>query len=257
MKLLTRTIAVALLLCSSVLAQTTQPTLADNVKLDLFLLVGQSNMAGRGKVEPSDQVINPKIWVLNKEQVWAPAVDPLHWDRPDRIGVGPAMSFARTVLENNPNSPVGLIPAAVGGSSIDLWKKDAEFYTNSIARAKLAMKHGTLRAILWHQGEADSRPEQLADHPAKLRDLITRFRTDLGEPNVPFVMGQILDAYSAVRPDAPKMNQLLLDFPKSMPRTACALSAGLTQMGDNTHFDSAGARELGKRYAQAYFDLTK
>lgn len=253
-----RLIAFILVLIASTTlrAQTTQPTLPEGVKLDLFLLVGQSNMAGRGKVDPQDQVVNPRIWVLNKDQKWTPAVDPLHWDRPDRIGVGPGMTFARTVLEKNPASTIGLIPAAMGGSSIDLWKKDGELYPNAITRAKLAMQHGTLRAILWHQGEADSRPEQLADHPAKLKQLITNFRTDLNAPDVPFVMGQILEAYSAVRPDAPKMNQILMDFPKSIPRVICVPSSGLTQMGDNTHFDSAGARELGKRYAQAYFQLT-
>jgi hypothetical protein len=236
---------------------TTRPTLPDSTKLDLFLLIGQSNMAGRGKVEPQDQVINPRIWVLDKEMRWSPAIDPLHWDRPERVGVGPGMGFARTVLEKNPTSTIGLIPAAVGGSSIDLWKKDGEFYRNALSRAKLAKEHGTLRAILWHQGEADSRPEQLADHPAKLKQLITDLRADLGDPNLPVVIGQIGEFYVSVRPDAPKMNQILIDFPKSMPRTACVVSSGLTQMGDNTHFDAAGARELGRRYAKAYFELTE
>ena len=75
-----RLVPCLLILCStdSLRAQTTQPSLPDSTKLDLFLLVGQSNMAGRGKVEPADQIINPRIWVLNQEQKWSPAVDPLH-----------------------------------------------------------------------------------------------------------------------------------------------------------------------------------
>jgi hypothetical protein len=247
-----------LLCCSQLCAQpSTQPTLRDDVKLDLFLLAGQSNMAGRGKVEPQDQVVHPRIWVLNKDKQWAPAVDPLHWDRPERIGVGPAMSFARAVAEKNPGIHIGLIPTAVGSTSVDQWKKGGELYENAISRAKLAMQHGQIKAILWHQGEADGLPERLADYPAKLRQLVLDFRTDLASPDLPFVMGQIGEFYTAVHPDAGRMNQILMAFPRTIRNAACASSAGLTQMGDNTHFDAAGARELGKRYAELYFQLTR
>lgn len=235
----------------------TQPTLPDNVKLELFLLVGQSNMAGRGKVEPQDQTINPRVWVLNQQDKWAPAVDPLHWDRPDRVGVGPGRTFGLLVAEKYPSAQIGLIPTAVGGSSIDLWKKDGEFYQNAIKRTRLAMQRGTIKAILWHQGEADSVPEKLADHPAKLKQLVADLRADLGNPNLPFILGQVGEFHATRKPDVVKMNQILMDAPKSISRSICVPSAGLSQMGDDTHFDSAGARELGKRYAQAYFDLTK
>jgi len=32
--------------------------------LQLFLLAGQSNMAGRGTVEPEDRVPHPRVWLL-------------------------------------------------------------------------------------------------------------------------------------------------------------------------------------------------
>lgn len=52
-----KTILVSLLalLCIPAFAEEPAPA-----QMKLFLLIGQSNMAGRGKVEPQDQVMNPK-----------------------------------------------------------------------------------------------------------------------------------------------------------------------------------------------------
>jgi len=60
------------------------PAFADPApaQMKLFLLIGQSNMAGRGKVEPQDQVVNPHIFMLTKDLKWVPATDPLHFDKP-------------------------------------------------------------------------------------------------------------------------------------------------------------------------------
>src|SRR6185369_5608428 len=56
--------------------------------LQLFLLVGQSNMAGRGPVEPQDREPIPQVFSLNKQMEWAPAIDPLHFDKPEIAAVG-------------------------------------------------------------------------------------------------------------------------------------------------------------------------
>ena len=56
-------------------------------KFHLFLLVGQSNMAGRGTLEKQDTTPHPRVLMLNKAGEWAPAVDPLHFDKPS-AGVG-------------------------------------------------------------------------------------------------------------------------------------------------------------------------
>lgn len=53
----------------------------------LFLLIGQSNMAGRGKMEPQDEVTNPRIYMLTKDGKWVLAKDPVHFDKPV-AGVG-------------------------------------------------------------------------------------------------------------------------------------------------------------------------
>ena len=234
----------------------------DKDAFHLFLLVGQSNMAGRGKVEPEDTVPMARVLAFDKQRTWVPAIDPMHFDKPV-AGVGLGRTFAIRVAETRPNITIGLVPAAVGGSPIDAWQPGA-FYepTNShpwddaIARIGMARTAGTLKAILWHQGESDSAPpEKRAAYPAKLERLIADLRADLESPDAPFVLGQLGPFREAKVPGNNEMNAILLDFPKSHPNTACTSADGLTDKGDLTHFDAKSLREFGKRYAQAYLKL--
>lgn len=59
----------------------------------LFLLVSQSNMAGRGEVTADDQRPDPRVLMLDKEGRWVPAVDPMHFDKPAVVGVGLGRTF--------------------------------------------------------------------------------------------------------------------------------------------------------------------
>lgn len=98
----------------------------------LYLLVGQSNMAGRGKVEIEDTIPHPRIKMLNKENQWVLAVEPLHFDKPQIVGVGPGFAFAKVMVDCDTNIIIGLIPCAVGGSSIDFWKPN-QYYESTKA----------------------------------------------------------------------------------------------------------------------------
>ena len=101
-------------------------TLPPKEKFHLFLLVGQSNMAGRGVVTPADQKEDPRVLTLNKEGAWVPAVDPIHFDKTS-AGVGLGRTFGITLAGATPGVTIGLIPCAVGGSPIDSWRPGA-FY---------------------------------------------------------------------------------------------------------------------------------
>ncbi len=73
---------------------------ADPVKLPpkekfyLVLLAGQSNMAGRGKIQPEDRTPYPRVLMLNKEGEWVPAAAPIHFDK-SFAGIGPGDAFAK------------------------------------------------------------------------------------------------------------------------------------------------------------------
>lgn len=217
----------------------------------LFLLVGQSNMAGRGKVEEQDKVENPAIMMLTKDLKWVIAKDPVHFDKPGMAGVGLCSEFARVVQKSDPKGTIGLIPCAMGGSSLDQWQPGKPLYTNAVNRAKEAMKSGTLAGILWHQGESDSKPELVATYPARFETMITQLRKDLGAENVPVLIGEVIPGHG--NHDA--VNVSLAETAKKVPLAALVSSEGLGNK--QLHYNSADYRTLGARYADVFLKLKK
>jgi len=233
-------------------------------KFHLFLLVGQSNMAGRGKVEADDRKPHSRVLTFSKEKEWVPAVDPLHFDKPSVVGVGLGRTFALTLAEADPTITIGLIPCAVGGSPIETWEPGAfdpptktHPWDDAMARAEVALPAGTLKGILWHQGESDCNPERAPRYEKRLHDLIDRFRATLKAPDVPFIAGQM--GQFAEKPwdaDKRQVDAVHRALPTKVRRTAFVSSDDLHHKGDSVHFDAAAYRELGRRYAAAYRTLT-
>lgn len=219
--------------------------------MKLFLLIGQSNMAGRGKVEPQDQVVNPKILMLTKDLQWVPAKDPLHFDKP-AAGVGLGSQFARDVSKADPTATIGLIPCAVGGTSLDQWKAGGALYKDAITRAKEAMKNGKLAGILWHQGESDSgSPANVASYADRFSTMIGQLRKDLQADKVPVVVGELIHGYKT----NDSINAQLPDAVKKVAPSGLVSSEGLGNKA--LHFNSADLRTFGQRYATEYLKLAK
>ncbi|MEO6000765.1 MAG: sialate O-acetylesterase [Chitinophagaceae bacterium] len=216
----------------------------------LYLLAGQSNMAGRGPVDAESKIINQQIFMLDKNNKWVPATDPVHFDKPNVVGVGPAISFAKEMLGNNKKIKIGLIPCAVGGSPIRVWSPDSVYlppfhpYDDAISRTKIARQSGVLKGIIWHQGESDNNKEGVIIYMKRLKELIERFRLDLLVPDLPFVAGEIGYFKNDTR-----INNIIDSLPGRVPKTAVVRAKDLKDKGDQTHFDTPSARELGKRYA--------
>ncbi|WP_164101479.1 sialate O-acetylesterase [Candidatus Laterigemmans baculatus] len=231
--------------------------------LHLFLLIGQSNMAGRGKVSDQDRQPHRRVLMLNQDGQWVPAVDPLHFDKPTIVGVGPGRTFGIEVAEAMPNITVGLIPCAVGGSAIAGWEPggfDAPTkthpYDDMLVRAKKALEAGTLKGILWHQGESDASDEKSAVYEEKLHALVKRLREEFNAPHVPFIAGQLGQFPERPWNEAKKrVDQVHRELPHKLPNTAFVSAEGLTHKGDQVHFDAASAKELGRRYAEAYLKM--
>lgn len=217
--------------------------------LQLFLLVGQSNMAGRGKVTPADEQTNPRIFMLDKACAWVPAKDPVHFDKPKVAGVGLCSEFARCVAAKDPAAKVGLVPCAFGGTTLDQWKPGSALYTNAVARMRVALKSGQLKAILWHQGEGDSSAAKAATYPARFAAMIAQLRKDLGAPDVPVLVGELGASYNKAY--AP-FNAMLPQVTNAVPRSALVSSEGLGSNPDKVHFSADALRDFGKRYFEAY-----
>lgn len=251
-----------LLACSTsqLVAADQQGELPPKAKFHLYLLMGQSNMAGRGRMTDADRQPVERVWTLNKEDRWVPAAHPLHFDKPKIAGVGLGLPFAKRLCQQDPSIQIGLIPCAFGGTPLSRWTKGGDLYENAVARAKLAAKHGALKGVLWHQGESDSGSAQTANTYAdRLAKMIGALRTDLKSPNLPFVAGRLGEFYlrSGRGPLAKTVDAALQDLPDRVEHTACASAEGLDHKGDEVHFSAHALRELGKRYAAEMMRLSR
>lgn len=220
--------------------------------LHVYLLIGQSNMAGRAEIPEDMTGVIDRCYLLNDKNEWVPAKNPMNLyssvrKREELQKLGPGYSFAKAMLEANPDISLGLVVNARGGTKIKAWQRETEYYMEAQKRTKAAMEQGTLKGILWHQGEGNSRrPKTYLGH---LTTLIESHREDFEIEDLPFVAGQI-------RSDERSMpiNAEIAKLPQAVPHTAVASSEGLT-MFDGTHFDTVSQIELGKRYAKQMLDL--
>ena len=211
--------------------------------LQLFLLMGQSNMAGRGDITEKDTITHPRIWMLTANNTWVLARDPVHYDR-SYAGVGLASQFARDLAAAEPNTNIGLIPTAVGGSVINEWAPGSTYYNNAIARTRIALTHGALAGILWHQGESDATSSGASTYLNKLANMIGQLRADLNAHHIPVVAGEL----GRFRTANESLNPTLFQIPDRVPRTGFATSEGLTDKGDALHFNTPSLYEFGHRY---------
>jgi len=223
-----------------------------------FLLMGQSNMAGRGHIGEVPAIHNPHCFMTRNGR-WQPMSEPINPDRAIfegtfRSGVGLSASFADSYATLY-NTDIGLIPCADGGTSIAQWMPGEVLYDHALFQAKLAMRTSTLKGILWHQGENDCTPEKLAVYKDKLITMLTSFRHDLGIADLPIVVGEIsTSSYedpTVIDPHAVTMNRLIAEVAAELPHCALVRCAELPLQDDRIHFSAASYRILGIRYREA------
>lgn len=242
-------------------------------RLDIYLLMGQSNMKGRGSM-PEEPRRDPRIVMMHRNtDEWFLARHPLHlvgspadFEGHDNAGVGPGLAFAQAVLAKSPRARIALIPCAVGGTPISRWAKDQMLYDDCVRKAKLALSQGPagktrLRGALWLQGEAEARTEELiAAYPAALSDLVDRLRADGGLPDLPFIASTVGEMRQEAETNQrlAAVNRILLDLPKQRPYTACVDARDLkSHIGDFVHFDTAAQEEIGRRFAAEYLEAER
>lgn len=226
------------------LAQQTTPPPAPPANLQIYLLIGQSNMAGRADIPEDAGGIIDRCYLLNDKNEWEPARNPLNRHSSVRKDLamqklGPGYGFARKMLEQDPNLTIGLIVNARGGTKIDEWLGKSELYWAARKRTRVVLGGGTLKGVLWHQGESDKGAPEV--YLEKLQTLVSNLRSDLGDTNLPFVAGQIYNG--------PAINAQIARLPENTHATAFVSAEGLTTT-DGTHFDARSQILLGERYAE-------
>ena len=231
-------------------------------KFYLFLLVGQSNMAGRGKAEAVDTLPNPKVLTLNSRGEWEVAKEPIHFDR-SYVGVGPGLTFGKLMAQADTSIYIGLIPCAVGGSSINSWlpaldtAKAGKNYQVAILRTRAAIQNGTLKGIIWHQGETDCTAKGIVNYQEKLKNVVIGFRADFKNPKLTFIAGE-LPAFQTQQPDeekkmrfnpyVAKINSTLQNLKGNLTNFDYVVATDTDHIGDYLHFNATSARIMGQRY---------
>jgi hypothetical protein len=242
----------------------------------IFLCLGQSNMEGFPGIEPQDKTtVDKRFQVLaavdfpalgRTKGNWYDAVPPLCRGN---SGLCPADYFGRTMVANLPEKiRVGVVNVSVAGCKIELFDKDnyqtyaatapawmtniikgysGNPYAHLVEVAKLAQKDGVIKGILLHQGESNTSDK---DWPAKVKGVYDNLIKDLNlkAESVPLLAGEVVnDDQQGV---CASMNSIIAELPKTIPNSYVISSKGCTSRSDHLHFDAAGYRELGKRYAE-------
>ncbi|RAL40561.1 hypothetical protein DM860_006631 [Cuscuta australis] len=226
----------------------------------IFLLAGQSNMAGRGGVVhgawdghvPPECQPSPLILRLNTANIWEPAREPLHSgiDLNRTVGIGPGMSFAHTVLRKDPSvGVIGLVPCAVGGTDIRKWARGGFLYSRLIHRSAAAARGGArIRGLLWYQGESDTvNLEDAREYRDRLRKFFIDVRSDLQLPALPIIQVALATKQGPFI-EIVRKAQLGVDLPHVKTVDAEGLEVGY----DHLHLTAAAEVELGKMLADAF-----
>lgn len=259
---------------------------AQDPNFHIYLCIGQSNMEGAARIEAQDTVnIDNRFKVLealdcsklNRQKgQWYTAKPPLC--RCD-TRLSPADYFGRTMIQNMPqNQSLGVVHVAVAGSKIEIFDKikykayldssakerpwminmansyGGNPYERLIEMAKIAQKSGVIKGILLHQGESNTGDKTW---PAQVKKIYDDILADLNiAPNsIPLLSGELVAAEQGGK--CASHNAIIATLPQTIPKAVVVSSAGLTAAKDGLHFDSAGVREFGKRYAEALMQYSK
>ena len=220
---------------------------------DVFLLIGQSNMAGRGVLLESDYSTVPGVYLLNLDNCPEPASNPFNKYSTIRKDLAmqqmsPAYSFGKTIFEKT-SRKILLVVNARGGSTIEEWSKEnpeKNYYSQAVIRTKAALKMGRLVAIIWHQGEGNS--EEPGDYLTKLSAFVKDLREDIGSGDVPFIAGEIAPWWL---PYATNFNPVINRVSEVISNSACISAEGTKTVSNekDPHFDRESQLLLGERYA--------
>ena len=255
---------------------------AQDPDFHIYLCFGQSNMEGNARIEDQDRenvsdrfkmmavVDNPEMGRVKGQ--WYTAVPPLC--RPG-TGLTPADYFGRTLVETLPeNVKVGVVHVAIGGCHIETflpdsisnyvekrapgWMKgmlaayDNDPYARLIEMAKLAQKDGVIKGILVHQGESNTGDPRWPGQLKKVYDNIIR-DLDLQGEVVPLLVGEVVNSDRGGV--CASHNAVIARVPEVIPQAHVISSSGCDTAFDLLHFNAAGYRELGKRYANKMLQL--
>ena len=243
----------------------------------IYLCIGQSNMNGSAPIEEQDKTGVDRFVAMattdfaeqqRDQGEWYTAVPPL--SQPGQE-LSPADYFGRTMAASLPDSiKVGAIVVAISGSDIRLFDHElyldyikafdgAKWYARQVGAygddpygrlihlARQAQRQGVIKGILLHQGETNEHDTQWPSYVAKVYSHILS-DLNLSAAETPLIAGEV--AHMSEEGKCASMNEIIATLPAQIPTAHVVSSKDCTTMPDHVHFNSAGVRKLGRRYAE-------
>ena len=248
----------------------------DFTPYEVFVVAGQSNThRGNGLDQTLDfypsnvyqygRTANPTYPAISgKEGQIIPAVEPLdHWT-PSATQAGFTNAFVKKYIEGEtPTNPILIVPCGYQGTTFGTgeWGKGNTLYEDMVARVnaiRIQFPKATLKAVLWHQGEAATSPLDTG-YQTKLDQQIADFRTDakMASATTPWVLGEMVPDWVALDADRQTIQTIINDTPSRVANTAVASGAGLTaHTAGYYHYSMTDHRIFGERYYDAYASLS-
>jgi len=220
-----------------------------------FLLIGQSNMAGRGYLTEAREIDTNRIYTLRNGR-WQKMFRPINPDR-SFSGVSLAESFAEAYSKKY-NVDVGLICCADGGTKLAQWMPGEPLFDNAVNNARLAARTSDIVGVLWHQGESDCTDDLYPTYQARLETMMQTLRKELRLAHVPFILGG-LGEYLELYPlkNYVHINNALENLARDNEMVGFASAKGLTSNPDHLHFNAQSLYDFGLRYFDAFEKLNK
>ncbi|MHC4630028.1 MAG: sialate O-acetylesterase [Planctomycetota bacterium] len=252
-------------------------------KIKLFILSGQSNMAGAGvsaELPEEMQQGNDRVLMFENGK-WQPL-------RPLRNRFGPEIAFGHAMAKAWPNETIGIVKQARGGTGILAWsptwtKKKADLtgdghkgnlwkaLTDKVRNARQSADCEVM-GFVWQQGGKDMQKLETGKaYLENLKVLITALRKETGAADLPFILGsyridEIPDDLTGIDPQklgakygrhgAAYVLKAQSDIQKAAPPCKMVPLRNLERHPQNVHYNTNGQLDLGKLFAEGYLALT-
>jgi sialate O-acetylesterase len=243
---------------------------------DLWILAGQSNMEGCGKLthmEPEqvgiscfymgdrwdiaseplcwlNESVDSVHWLVPESEREQAAIDARHY-RTESAGLG--IPFAKEVFRYT-GVPIGLIMCARGATDMTEWdpallKDEGRSLYGSMIR-RIRQLGGKVKGCLWYQGESDAIAKTSHLYRERTLNFIDCLRRDLDDQGLPFIYAQ-LSVFYIWEPDASHWNcvqQEQYTLEALADRIALVPTIDST-MSNAIHLDAVSLMEVGRRMA--------
>lgn len=255
------------------------PVIADEDlgHVELYAFLGQSNAVGTAALPQALALQEQaRVYVFGNDYRWRRRIEPLDDPRHQvdliaidrQYGYSAATAFARRIRQLRPQTPIGMLSCARGGSAISQWApshSDSTLYGACLKRVLAASASGRLAGIVFIQGERDALDPGVAskkvihanDWAAQFAAMVAAERSDFSRERLPVVLAKLgapprnPGRYSGWQTVKNQQDAVAL------PCVASVATDSFDKQADGMHYSVSGYDQLGSSLADAIDNLRR